>query len=207
LAELFTSFDDAWSAFIAREAPLESFFDEFPEDVGHEIDWWLIEPSQEIRSAAHHIQERLAPLEWLVPIPDHFLHVSIGAREDIGSAWRAWRDIDELAVSYERVNCFHTAVVVELDPAARLLVRGTTNDSPTFLPHLTIAVVREPSSPEPLREALVPMREARLGSQGVQEAKLVRVPASRTTVLRPWTVLRKLALGRGDRQRSSGEST
>jgi hypothetical protein len=195
LGDLFTSFEDAWAAFLTRDEPLEDFFDQFPNDDEHVIEGWLVEPSPSIKAAATDLQMQLARVDSLVAIPDDFLHVWIGTRELIGSGWRAWSDMEHVAISYARVNCFHTAVVVELDSTVRRLVVGTRNDVPTFLPHLTIAVVREPSAPEPFRQVLRPLRDARLGSQDVQEVKLVRVPASKTTVLRPWTVLQTVAFG------------
>jgi len=77
----------------------------------------------------------------------------------------------------------------------RRLVAGTPNDLPTFLPHMTVAVVQEPRPPGGLREVLGRLREPLLGEQIVREVKLVRFPAARTTLFRAWTVEQIVSLG------------
>ena len=194
MGEFFTSFHDAWAAFLAREEALEDFYAQFPDDPEYVLTGWLVEPSAEVKAAAAGIQDRLSHLSWLVPIPEHFLHVWLGAQERIGDVWRSWGDVSGFTAAYGRVNCFHSAVVIEADPAFRQLVAGTPNDVPEFLPHLTVAVVREPASPDALREALLPLRESTLGKDRVSEVQLVSFPAARTTLFRPWTVERRVAL-------------
>jgi hypothetical protein len=195
MAELFSSFEEAWRYFLERRDPLEGFFHEFPDDEGSFLEGWLVEPSDEIKAAAGPIQEELSRFPWLFPVPDHFLHVWIGLREQIGDGWQQWNELGPLEVEYARPNCFHAAVVIEVAGPLRQLVKGTPNDLPTFLPHMTVAVTREPASPAPLREVLAPVRETVLGSEVVREVKRVRFPAARTTLFRPWSVEHLVSLG------------
>jgi hypothetical protein len=194
VGEYFSSFADAWSSFLQREEPLESFYDQFSDDVDTVASGWLVEPSEEIRRAALGIQEQLARVDWLDPTPEHFLHTWIALATPIGDAWRAWSDVPRFHATYERVNCFHTAVVLEVGGPFRALVAGTPYDVPTFLPHLTVAVVREPAPADELRELLVPLRDSTFGAHVVEHLTLVRFPAARTTVYQPWTVERRLEL-------------
>jgi hypothetical protein len=194
VGDFFTSFDDAWSHFSQRSEPLEDFYAEFPEDRSAHLEGWLVEPTPAIKDGAVEIQRELSHFDWLVPIPPHFLHIWVGVRERIGDAWRGWHEVEHFAATYARVNCFHSAVVVEVAGEMRRLVAGTPNDAPIFLPHMTLAVVRRPASPDGLREALRPLRDSVLGEQIVCEAKLVRFPAARATLFRPWTVEQVVSL-------------
>lgn len=194
MGELFTSVDDAWSFFLRRAEPLEDFFEDFSEDEDSFLEGWVVEPPAHVKLAAGSIQSALSHLSWLVPVPDHFLHVWTGLRDRIGDVWEGWQEIEAFSVAYTRVNVFHSAVVVEVEGPMRSLVAGTPNDLPTFLPHLTIAVTREPHAPGELRDALVPLRDSLLGEQVVREVKLVRFPAGRRTLLRPWTVQQLVSL-------------
>jgi hypothetical protein len=54
--------------------------------------------------------------------------------------------------------------------------------------------VREPIPPDDLRQALLPARETNLGAHEVRAIKLCLVPASRTTILSPWTVAASVPL-------------
>lgn len=195
MGELFSSFEEAWRCFLERRDPLEGFFDEFPDDESSFLEGWLVEPSDEIKAAAGPIQEKLSRFPWLLPVPDHFLHVWIGLGERIGDGWQRWTELEPVEVGYARLNCFHAAIVIEVAGPLRQLVEGTPNDLPTFLPHMTVAVTREPASPEPLREVLAPVRETVLGSEVVREVKRVRFPAARTTLYRPWSVEHLVSLG------------
>jgi hypothetical protein len=78
VGRLFTSFDEAWEYFLGRAEPLEWFFGDFPEDEGFAAVGWVIEPPGEIKQAALELQATFASLEWLAPIPEHFLHVWLG---------------------------------------------------------------------------------------------------------------------------------
>jgi len=158
-------------------------------------------------------------------VPDHFLHTWIGGvalaprrptREAIdvavGRAQRAWAGAESYEVSYRRVNCFHSAVVVEVgDGGPRALAADLVESRywrelsiegamqgvqlETFLPHLTIGVVNTPSEPTPLRKVLVPLRDVELGRQRIEEARLCLIPASRTTILDRWEVVGSVSFG------------
>jgi len=84
VARRFESFDEAWRTFLARAEPLEWFFGDFPEDEDAVLEGWLVAPSQEVRAAAGRMQARLAHLDWLAPVPDHFLHLWLGERDALG---------------------------------------------------------------------------------------------------------------------------
>lgn len=188
MGAFFSSFDEAWSFFLGRTEPLEDFFAAFPEDDEAWHEGWLVEPSDEIKAAARRLQEALARFPWLFPVPDHFLHVWIGDSERMGAAPERWKGLEAFSIVYANVNCFHAAVVVEVDGPMRPLVAETPCDDPTFLPHMTIAVAREQASPADLREMLASARDAVLGSQVVGELTRVRFPAGRSTLFRPWSV-------------------
>jgi 2'-5' RNA ligase len=194
VGEFFSSFDDAWAYFLARQEPLEDFFADFPDDTTHVMEGWLVEPTPELKTTAAEIQRGLAQFDFLFPIPDHFLHVWIGLREQIGESCRRWGEIESFSASYGRLNCFHSAVVVEVEDTMRRLVEGTTNDLPTFLPHMTVAVTKEACEPDGVRDALGRLRTVALGKQTVSEVKLVRFPAARSTLFGPWTVLETISL-------------
>jgi hypothetical protein len=188
VGELFTSFDQAWNHFLGRVDPLEDFFEQFDEDEKAVLEGWVIEPSTPVKCAAAEMQSAISHLGWLVPVPDHFLHVWIGTTDPIGPAWERWPEVDAFSVAYVRANCFHTAVVVEVAGPIRRLVAGTPCDIPAFLPHMTVAIVRGHPGPDELRKALLPLRDSQMGEQIVREVKRVRFPAARTTLLRPWAV-------------------
>ena len=178
-----------------RAGPLEDFFADFAEEGDAELEGWLVEPASAVKAAAVALQKELAHFDWLVPVPAHFLHVWLGLSQRIGDGWQQWHDVERFPVTYARVNCFHAAVVVEVGSELRRLVVGTSNDLPTFLPHMTLAVVRGAPTPDSLREALVPIRDAVCGEHVVAEGIRVRFPAARTTVFRPWTVEQVVPLG------------
>jgi hypothetical protein len=169
-------------------------------------------------------QRAFAELDWVTPVPDHFLHTWIGGvafaarrptRDEIAvaveRARRAWVGVESFEVSYRRINCFHSAVVAEVEGegpralAAALVESGYWHELPlegalkgvqlkTFLSHLTIGVVNRPNEPTQLREALVPVRGADLGAQRIDEATLCVIPASRTTILDPWEIVGSVPL-------------
>jgi hypothetical protein len=177
LGEYFTSFDDAWRAFLARSEPLESFYDEF---TGGSFDGevWVIEPPPEVKRAALRLQGELEQFDFLELVPHHFLHVSVPPA--------AVREFHEpIDLEYSRVNCFHTAVVAEVDaPALRAL-----DPAPTFLPHMTLAVVRRPEAPDALRGVLEPLRDTSFGRQRADELLRIHVELSRERGLQPWRVV------------------
>ena len=169
------TFDGAWEHFLAGEEPLESFHDRLDEDNGATIDVWLFQPAEEIRRAAAGVQQAFAPLDWIDPTPFHFLHVTL--KEPLpDTAFEA---------TFRGVNCFHEAVVVEVEAPA---LPG--------LPHLTVGYVRASRPADELRKAPLPLRGLELGAQTVEEVLLCRVPAARTTFLRPWRVVEAVPLRR-----------
>lgn len=218
MGRFFTSFDEAWEDFLDRKEPLESFFAEFPDGESY-IVTWLLPFDEALVPRVRAVQESFAPLDWITLQPEHFLHTSVAAvaasgrrptSDEIGvavdRARQAWTGVEPFDVHYGNVNCFHDAVVVEVAGegphtlVSRLVEGGywdalpidgatAAADPELFLAHLTIGLVNEPHDPSPLREVLVPIREAELGSQAVHEAALCIVPASRTTILTPWDVV------------------
>lgn len=185
---------------------------------------WLLRPDRELVSGAEDARRAFADLEWITPVPGQFLHTWIGGvalaprrptRDELDvaaeRARRAWAGIDSFEVSYRRINCFHSAVVVEVGGegpralAAALVQSRYWHDLPlegalkgvrleTFLSHVTIGVVNRPTDPAPLREALVPLRDVELGRQRIAEVTLCVIPASRPTILDPWEVVGSVSL-------------
>ncbi len=190
MGEWFTSFDDAWSSFLARTEPLETFFDEFPDDPSSVAEGWLIVPPPEIKQEAMSLQAELEGIPGIVAVPEHFFHVWL--RGEHGPDLEQLLELGPFSMTLARLNCFHTAVVAEVDwPGLERL------DAPdTFLPHLSLAYVARPIGAQPVREALVPVRELSLGTFIVDELVRVRLPAGRTSVLQPWTVVERASLRR-----------
>ena len=190
MGEWFTSFDDAWSYFLARTEPLEPFFEEFPEDPSSVAEGWVIVPPPEVRDEAMRLQAELEGIPGIVPVPEHFFHVWL--RGEHGPDLEPLLELGPFTLNLARLNCFHTAVVAEVDsPGLERL------DAPeTFLPHLSLAYVGTPLAALPVREALVPFRELSLGTFIADELVRVRLPAGRTTILQPWTVVERASLRR-----------
>jgi 2'-5' RNA ligase len=224
MGRLFTSFDEAWRFFRDRAEPLEDFFVLFPDEETFLLGW-LLRPDPELVPAVQRAQAAFTHLAWITPQPAHFLHVWLGGvaiaprrpgADDVAvavdRARRAWRGTGPFAVRYRRVNCFHTAVVVEVEGdgpralVARLLEADYWRALPmpgalggvelrTFLPHVTIAALAGAHDPAPLRDALAAVRDAELGRQRVDQATLCVIPAARTTILDPWEVVGAVRLG------------
>lgn len=223
---LFTSFEEAWGFFLDRGDPLEDFFAQFPDEEVLLLGW-LIRIDQQLIPAVRAVQAAFSHLEWVVPQPEHFLHTWLGGgaflrrrptahevASAVQQAERSWKSASVFGVTYHRINCFHTAVVVEVEgEGPRALVEKLVEDDywgkvqiegalplpgagmETYLPHLTIGCVRGANDPGPLREALIPLRASELGGQRVSEACLCLMPASQTTILSPWEVVGRLPLG------------
>jgi hypothetical protein len=193
VGEWFTSFDDAWSSFLVRDEPLEPFFDRFPDDPSFVAEGWVIVPPPEVNRAALRVEGELEGLAGLTIVPHHFLHVWLWLRGDHDGP-----DLDQLLelppfeVSLARLNCFHDAVVAEVE--SEELDRVDAPD--TFLPHLSLAYAREPVDPGPVRETLLPLRDTALGTFVVDELVRVSLPAGRATILQPWTVVERFSLRR-----------
>ncbi len=195
MGRLFTSFDGAWEYFLGRAEPLEWFFGDFPEDETFVAEGWLIVPPGEIKQAALSLQGAFASLEWLSPVPEHFLHVWLGGAISATGPAGELRHTGAFEAVYRRVNCFHSAVVVEVEaPQLHKLVAGTQVDASTFLPHMTIGVTRQEHDPGDLRRVLLPLRNVQLGVGEVTELTHIRFPAARTTLLQPWTILETVPL-------------
>jgi hypothetical protein len=162
---------------MSRTEPLEGFYDEF---AGGAFDGevWVIQPTPEVKRAALLVQGDLERFDFLDLVPHHFLHVSV--------PHAAVRELEEpIDVEYVRVNCFHTAVVTEVDsPALRAL-----DPAPTFLPHMSLAYVTRPAPPDELRPALEQLRETSFGRQRVEEVLRIHVELSRERGLQPWTIV------------------
>ncbi len=118
----------------------------------------------------------------------------IALSDRIGGAAEEWEDLEAFPIAYANVNCFHAAVVVEVQGPMQQLVAGTPYDDSTFLPHMTLAVAREPAPPAELRDVLASVRDAVLGRQVVDELTCVRFPAGKSTLFRPWSVERLVSL-------------
>jgi 2'-5' RNA ligase len=199
VGRLFHSFDESWAQFIARDEPLENFVGGLPQDPRVAVAVWLVPVSAEGRRGLVRVRERLGRFDWLRPLPDHFLHVTVAGlgfvepETDVSGLVEGGRErlrgLAPFRLTFPRLNCFHEAVVAEaegdgLHEAARRL-RG---DVGLFLPHLSLAYTTAPGPPDELRKALLPIRDTPLGAQDVREIQLCVVPASRTTILEPWTV-------------------
>jgi hypothetical protein len=190
VGEWFTSFDDAWASFLARTEPLESFFDEFPDDPEAVLEVWLIVPPPDVKRAALRIQGVLEDVRGLRIVPHHFLHVSLQGTNAVPV--EQLLDGQAFELRLPRLNCFQTAIVAEIESE-----RFASVDAPaTFLPHLSLAYVELPIDAADVREVLVPLRDHTLGAFAVDELVRVRVPAGRTTVLEPWAVVGRLPLRR-----------
>ena len=199
VGELFTDYDGAWAHFLERAEPLESFYARLPDDPVATIDGWLIEVPAAIKTASRQLRDRLAHVESLRPVPDHFLHVWLGSARELSPARaeKAWAGIRPFGVQYRRVNCFHDAVIVEADAKGvrSLVAAGLPHISPeTFLPHMTVAYTAARTPPEPVRQALAAFRESAFGEGLVREVRLCRVPIARSTFLEPWTAVAAVEL-------------
>jgi hypothetical protein len=92
-------------------------------------------------------------------------------------------------ISYPRLAFLHGAIVAEAEaPELRALVARAwpERDLSVFLPHLSIAYVREPVDPAEVRPVVE--RDTLLGRHLVTEIALCIVPVSKQTMLEPWTV-------------------
>ena len=195
VGRLFTSFESAWEYFLARREPLERFFDQFPLDPACQAECWIVEPPEEIKRAAGDLQRAFAGFGWIAPVPEHFLHVALGTTAALTPRPEKLSNGRAFEARYERVNCFHSAIVVEVEAAElHSFISGTQIDPATFLPHMTIGVTREERDPGQLRHALLPLRDSQLGSAKVIELQRIRFPAAQTTLLQPWSVVETVSL-------------
>jgi hypothetical protein len=168
----YESFDDAWSDFLARDDYLEDFF---AESAAAEVDTWCIVPPPAVKLAALQLQSELERFDFLTLLPHDYLHVTIPA------------PVGAVELTYARVNCFPTAVVVEV---------GGLEAAPSFLPHLTLAITTRAAPPDELRTVVEALRETFLGRQEVEESIRVSFPLSRERLFEPWTVHERVPVGR-----------
>jgi 2'-5' RNA ligase len=206
VGELFRSFDESWAHFLAREEPLESFAAGLPADESAHVAVWLIALDPRLVPRARELQERLPRLDWLRPLPDHFLHVTVGGvgvLDDrrrlprlLESGVQALEGLPAFRLSFPRLNCFHEAVVAEVEGEGVHAAAGRLREEQgPFLPHLSLAYTSAPGPPHELRNTLVKLRDTSLGAQEVRELRLCLVPAARTTILEPWSVVGAVELG------------
>jgi hypothetical protein len=187
VGELFTSFADAWEHFLERDEPLESFWNEFPDDPTAALDVWLVVPPPAVKREALRVQGALEEIGGLRIVPHHFLHLALPDEQV-----EALAEHGPFTVRCERMNCFPAAVVAEVESEAL-----DELDAPaTFLPHVSLAYVELPIRPDPVRDALVPLRRTGLGAFEVDELVRARVPAAKSTVVQPWTVVERASLRR-----------
>jgi hypothetical protein len=145
----------------------------------------VIQPTPEIKRAALRVQGELEAFDFLELVPHHFLHVSVPP-----AAVREFKEPIDLDCA--RVNCFHTAVVAEVEaPALRAL-----DPTPVFLPHMTLAVVRRPAAADVLRSTLERLRETSFGRQRVDEILRIHVELTRERGLQPWTIVDRVYVAR-----------
>jgi hypothetical protein len=128
------------------------------------------------------VQESFRSVDWVASVPQDFLHVSAPARA------AEWGGLTPFPVMYRSVNCFHDAAIVEVH------AEGAPFPPPPFLPHLSIGYFRRAEHPDPLRAALVPRRDAELGSGIVQEVLVCDVPVAKTRFFEPWDVVDVIGL-------------
>lgn len=162
---------------------------------------WLIFPPPKVKANAQDVQESFRALDWIAPVPDYFLHVSVGEATgaEIERTERAWRDVEPCELAYRRANCFHDAAIVEAHgEGIQLLVEGAfpQRDLSVLLPHLSIGYVKRSAPAEELRTALTAFRDVSLGTGIVDEVFLCQVPIAKSTFLAPWRILGSVKFGR-----------
>jgi 2'-5' RNA ligase len=158
-------------------------------------------PPADVKAKAGGIRRSFRALDWIVPVPDHFLHVSLGGGEglDVREAERAWRDVEPFELVYRRANAFHEAVIIEAHgEGVRMLVERAFPhaDLSLLLPHISVGYVTRRESAAELRRALEPFRDVDVGGDMVDEIFLCEVPVAKSTYLQPWRVLASVRLRR-----------
>lgn len=196
---LFTSFEEAWAAFLAREEPLEDFFGQFPEEEAS-IDVWHAPPGWTAAAEAAAVQRELAGLAGLSMTPAHWLHVSLDVGEVNGleTVRARLRGFGAFEAEFGPATCFHDALVLEVrSERFAELVRAVDpeRELSTFLPHLSIAYVDGAPEPGPIRTRLVELRERPRARDVVSEVQLCVVPIARDELLSPWRRVGTVPLG------------
>jgi hypothetical protein len=201
IGDFFQSFEAAWAHFESRRTPLESVWSPLPEDQDAVQDVWLVCPPCEVKTKARSVQQSFRALDWIAPVPAHFLHVSVGeaAGVDIERTRRAWREVAPFELEYRRANCFHDAAIIEAhgEGVQELVERAfPQSDLSLLLPHLSIGYMKRSAPADELRAALTPFRDVSLGTDIVDELFLCEVPVAKSTFLQPWRVLGSVKLRR-----------
>lgn len=192
MGRFFSSFDDAWAAFLERDDPLEDFFGGFPEEDAY-LTVWLALPGPAVQAEATAVQQILAGIEGLRPTPTHWLHVALGrGREgDLDQVRVRLRDFGSFNAEYGPANCFHEALVLEVHSDRMTDLAGAIDperDLKLFLPHASVAYVVGTPEPGPSREKLIPLRNRPPVRERISEVQLCVVPAARRTLLSQWRV-------------------
>lgn len=194
----FSSFDEAWAAFLERDEPLEDFFAGFPEKEAY-LTVWLALPSPAVQAEATAVQQALAEIEGLRPTPAHWLHVSLGPgrEDDLDRVRTRLRDFGSFNVEYGPATCFHDALVLEVHSDRMTDLARTIDperDLELFLPHVSIAYVSGTPEPGPSREKLIQLRNRPPVGEQISDVQLCVVPVMRSKLLTPWRVVSVLPL-------------
>jgi hypothetical protein len=128
MGRLCTSFEEAWNFCLRRQEDPASFFAQFREEPSYLLGWLLRLADDACASAVEVARQAFSQVEWVTPQPRHFLHTWIGGvalaprrptpgeiEVAVGRAQPARIGIDSFAVRYRRINCLHSAVVVEVE--------------------------------------------------------------------------------------------
>jgi hypothetical protein len=189
VGRLFTSFEEAWSEFLAREEPLADFFASLPPEEAF-LTTWLALPGEAVRAEARAVQEELA-VDGLRLIPGHFLHVSLGSQSaDLDAARKRLAGFGSFEARYGPVSCFPDAPILEARSErfiALAAALGREQDFDVFLPHLSLGYFEGPPV-TPVREAIVRLRDREPVSEAISEVHLCVVPVARGEILSPWSV-------------------
>jgi hypothetical protein len=192
VGRFFSSFDEAWAAFLERDEPLEDFFAGFPEEEAF-LTVWLALPGPAVQAEATAVQQALAGIAGLRPPPTHWLHVSLGpGREDnLDRVRERLRDFGSFSVEYGPATCFHEAHVLEvhsdrMTDLARVI--HPERDLELFLPHVSVAYVAGTPEPGPSRQKLIQLRDRPPVRELISEVQLCVVPVRRSKLLTPWRI-------------------
>ena len=190
MGRFFSTFDEAWEAFLGRDEPLEDFFGRFPEEDAY-LTFWLAAPGPETVAEVKSVQQALSGVESLVFTPAHWLHLSLGSghEDEIGSVRERLHGFGSFDAEYGPATCFHDALVLEVhssrieELAAAIDPEG---DLDLFLPHVSFAYMAGTPDPVATRERLVSLRSRPPVRERLSEVQLCVVPVAREKLLSPW---------------------
>jgi hypothetical protein len=192
VGRFFSSFEEAWEAFLVREEPLEDFFGSFPDEEAY-LTMWLAPPGAAACAEAAVVQRELSGLVGLVLTPRHWLHVSLGpgSESELEAVRERLHGFGSFDAEYGPATCFHEAHVLEVRSARFAELARTIDaqkDLAEFLPHLSIAYVEGRPPPGPSREVLASLRDRSPIRDLVSEVQLCVVPVGRGSLFDPWRV-------------------